>query len=166
MPAHKPSPATAFGTAYSERLSAPVRWWLVALAFVLSLFLAAGFSLGPVPGGLIGVGALAIVTVVLRSFGASRTTVDAQALTVGINRIEWPWVGTARALDADATRRRLGPEADARAHLATRPYLPESVEIAIADPADPHPYWLIGSRHATALAAAINARSGARTDDA
>lgn len=160
MSAHKKSSTTASETAYSERLSAPVRWWLVALAFVSSLFLAAGFSLGPVPGVLVGVGALAIVTVVLKSFGASRITVDAEALTVGINRIEWPWVGTARALDAEGTRRRLGPQADARAHLVTRPYLPESVEVALTDPADGHPYWLIGSRNATALAASINARSG------
>lgn len=143
---------------FVERLAVPVRWWLIALFFVVSVFVAIAFYLGPLYGAIITVVAATPVAAVLLSYGSARVSVDEQALTVGPNRIEWEWVGGAQALDAPAARRRLGTDADARAHLVVRPYLSEVVEVTIADAADPHPYWLIGSRRAAALAAAINAR--------
>ena len=64
-------------------------------------------------------------------------------------------LGPAEVLDAEATRLALGPEADARAFLVTRPYLKRAVRVPVTDPADPTPYWLVGSRHPDALAAAL-----------
>ena len=52
----------------------------------------------------------------------------------------------------------MGADADARAFLVLRPYLKRAVRVPMQDPADPTPYWLVGSRHPDALAAAINAR--------
>ena len=52
----------------------------------------------------------------------------------------------------------MGPDADARAFLVIRPYLTRAVRVPVTDPADPTPYWLVGSRHPDALAAALNAR--------
>lgn len=153
--------------AFVERLAVPVRWWVIAVFFVVSVFIAIAFYLGPLNGALITAGSAVLVLAVLIPYGNARVTVDDRALTVGPNRIEWEWVGGAHALDAVEARRRLGPGADARAHLVVRPYLPEAVEVTIADPADPHPYWLVGSRRAGELAAAINARvarSEERTD--
>jgi hypothetical protein len=156
--AHPPSAAL---TEHRERLFVPVSWWIIAAVFLLSLFVAVAFYLGPWTGVLVAVVSVGIVAAVLLPYGSLRITVDDTALTVGPNRIEWPWVGGASALDRAETRRRLGPGADARAYLVTRPYLSEAVEIDLADPADPHPYWLVSSRHAVALAATINAHAAA-----
>ena len=51
----------------------------------------------------------------------------------------------AEALDAEATRRVAGVEADARAYLLLRPYLKRAVRVEITDPADPAPYWLVST---------------------
>ena len=55
-------------------------------------------------------------------------------------------LGAAEALDAEQTRRVAGVEADARAFLLLRPYLKRAVRVEITDPADPAPYWLLGTR--------------------
>ena len=47
-----------------------------------------------------------------------------------------------------------GVDADARAFLLLRPYLKRAVQVEIADPADPTPYWLVRTRHPDELAAA------------
>ncbi len=52
----------------------------------------------------------------------------------------------------------MGPGADARAFLVIRPYLKRAVRVPVTDPADPTPYWLVGSRHPDALAEALNVR--------
>ena len=73
---------------------------------------------------------------------------------------------TPTPLDADATRRLAGVEADARAYLLLRPYLKRAVRVEITDPADPAPYWLVSTRHPDELAAALDAltRSGGSAD--
>jgi hypothetical protein len=48
-----------------------------------------------------------------------------------------------------------GPEADARAYLLLRPYLKRAVKVEITDPADPAPYWLVGTRRPDQLASAL-----------
>ena len=53
------------------------------------------------------------------------------------------------------THRLAGRDADARAYLLLRPYLRRAVRIAIDDPADPTPYWLVSTRRPTRLAAAL-----------
>ena len=73
-----------------------------------------------------------------------------------------PTLGSAEALDAEATRRVAGVEADARAYLLLRPYLRRAVKVEITDPADPAPYWLVSTRHADALVRALTKESGDR----
>lgn len=158
MPTAPQPPAAR--TAHRERLFVPVYWWIIVVFFLLSTFVAVAFYLGPWNGLLITAVAAGIVAAVLLPYGSATVKVDEDALTVGRSRVEWRWVARATALERAETRSRLGPGADARAHLVVRPYLAEAVEITLADPADPHPYWLVGSRQPTALAAAINARAG------
>ena len=66
------------------------------------------------------------------------------------------------SLDEKQSMRLRGPRADPAAHLYSRPYLKESVYLAVAAPGPSHPaagstapYWLIGTRHPAELAAAI-----------
>lgn len=140
---------------YRERLRVPAAWWLIGLFFAVSFVTAVGFSISGlvsmIAGGLTVVG----VAGFLRWFGSAELVVDERGVSAAGALLEWAWLGTATARDADATRRRLGPEADHRAHLVIRGYIPTSVELAVTDPGDPHPYWLVSTRHPRELVAAI-----------
>jgi hypothetical protein len=94
--------------------------------------------------------------------------VDRQGIRIGRAQIDHRYISGCRALDVAATRRRAGVDADARAHLVLRPYVDTAVEITLADPADPVPYWLVSSRRPDELAAALTTASGraATTEDA
>lgn len=49
----------------------------------------------------------------------------------------------------------LGPRADARAYLAHRGWIRTAIQVEVRDDADPTPYWLISTRRADELAAAL-----------
>ena len=143
---------------YRERLHVPIAWWVLGTLFALSMVPAVGFYIGPLWGigtGVVIEGLLVWGFLVL----AARIQVDEQGLRVGRGLLAWAWIGEVIALDANETRHRLGPGADVRAHLIARPYLKRAVEIRVDDDADPHPYWLVGTRHPEHLAAALGARS-------
>lgn len=97
------------------------------------------------------VGVAAVVTLA----GSTRVTVDPAGLRCGRNLLEAAYIADARALSVEETQSRLGPGADVRGFLLTRFYVPRAVEVTVADPADPHPYWLVSSRHPEELADAI-----------
>ena len=59
------------------------------------------------------------------------------------------------ALDEKQAALLRGPRADPAAHLFLRPYVKRGVYIAIADPSDGVPYWLVSSRHPDRLVAAM-----------
>lgn len=134
----------------------PLPWWVLQILFALSMVAAVGLYVGPVWG--IGVG-LACFSVMAAVFSAASTlvTVSDTELCVGRAVLELAYVSECVALDQQATRDRGGPRADARAHLVLRPYVPTAVEITLDDPADPVPYWLLGTRRPTELAAAVTA---------
>jgi hypothetical protein len=145
---------------FRERLSVPVLWWVLAVGFALSVLLAIGLYVGPA-WGIGAAGAAMVIATWLFLRAAVLIVVDAQAIRVGRAEIDHPYIAGSRALDGEATRRRAGVEADARAHLVLRPYVASAVEITLADPADPVPYWLVSSRRPTELAAALT-RASAR----
>lgn len=140
---------------YREKLRAPASWWAIALVFGLTFVTAVGFYLGPVVAAGAGVVTTVGIATALAVIGGTTVQVDERGLTVGRSLLEWPYVGDATVLDAAATHDRLGPGADARAHVVQRPYIAESVEVVVADAADPHPYWLVSTRQPAQLAAAI-----------
>ena len=147
-------------TAYDERLTVPLRWWVQGSMLVASLWLA---LIVAVPGVLAwGVTSLALLllALLLRGYGAVRIVVADGVLQVGRARIEARHLGGAEALDAEQARRAAGVEADARAFLVLRPYLDRAVRVEIADPADPAPYWLVSTRHPDRLAVAVGALTG------
>lgn len=144
--------------AYAERLWVPVGWWLLGGLFALSLLVAVLFYLGPLFGIGAGLLVMAVITPVFVVYGRQQIRVTADRLWVGEANIEWRYIADIQVLDALATRRRRGPDADVRAFLVLRPYLTEAVEVTIRDEADPTPYWLVNSRHPARLAAAVRAR--------
>lgn len=146
---------------YAERLVVPLSWWLIPGFFLLTFWLAMGFYLG-FWQGLAGTAVIgALVAWVLIDYGSARVEVDQTGIRAGRARVEWQWVSQVRALDAAQTRERLRAKADARAYLLIRSYLKRAVEVTIDDPADPHPYWLVSTRHPEEIARAAGAQLAA-----
>ena len=143
---------------HQERLWVPVGWWILAGLFALSMFVAVLFYLGPWMAVGTFVVVMAIVAAVYIPYGRLLLRTDADRLWVGRANIEWRYITDVSALDEQQTRRRRGPEADVRAFLTLRPYLNRTVEVAISDPEDPTPYWLVSTRSADRFAAAVRAR--------
>ena len=139
---------------FRERLTVPLAWWVLAALFALSLLLAFGAYLGPVWGIGAALATMAIAGAVFASLSVE-VVVDADELRVGRAVVEREYIAGCRGLDAAATDRRGGVEADARAHLVLRPYIATAVEIVLDDPADPVPYWLLSTRQPARLAAAL-----------
>ncbi|SDL74751.1 Protein of unknown function [Tessaracoccus oleiagri] len=139
---------------YEERVPAPALWWVIGLGMVASISIAVLAYVDLWVGLLFSLFAVAAVVVGLLSY-TLRITVADGVLTVGRNRLEGEYVGEVAALRGPDADRILGPGADQRNFLATRPYLRDVVRIDLADPADPHPSWLVGTRRPDELAAAV-----------
>lgn len=144
---------------YRERLSAPITWWLTALAFAFVWGWVFRIATNwPIAITVFVLVALAGCYAVWR-YGSLLITVGPEGLRVGRAFVDPAHIGGATALDRAGYRTQLGTGADARAHLATRPYLDHGVVITIDDASDPTPYWLVSSRHPVAFAEAL-ARPG------
>lgn len=147
--------STTSPAAYSERLHVPLRWWVQATMLLASLWLAFVVAM-PAWAAWVATGILVALTFgMLARVGSTRVAVRDGVLRAGRAHIPLALVGDVEPLDADATRRVHGVDADARAFLVTRPYLKRAVRVSITDPADPTPYWLLSTRHPQALATAI-----------
>jgi hypothetical protein len=141
---------------YGERLTVPIAWWVLSGLFALSLLLAFGLYLGPAWG----VGSALVCMLALGAIFAAagvKISITPDRLWVGRANIELRYVGEPVALDAAGARQRRGPQADARAFLALRPYIATAVEVPVTDVDDPAPYWLVATRRPRALAEALSA---------
>jgi Protein of unknown function (DUF3093) len=142
---------------YAERLGVPLRWWVQGTMLVATLWLAVVVALPALAAWLVTAVALAMMFFWLWSYGSARVVVGDGHFRAGRAHIDAVHLGAATALDAEETRRVAGVEADARAYLLLRPYLKRAVKVEITDPADPAPYWLVGSRRPEELARALTA---------
>jgi hypothetical protein len=147
---------------YRERLYAPLAWWLLAVPIVLILggTLYAGL---PWPWPIVIIGGLAAgCATALIALGRATVEVNDTALRAGGAMLPLAAISEVVALDERQTTRLRGPRADPAARFYSRPYLKESVYVAV-DPAaqgdSVHqqrvPYWLVGTRNPAELAAAI-----------
>jgi hypothetical protein len=155
---------------FVERRTVPWWWWLVALAIVLPTTEAV--MLGPEmsrhPSALLTRGSLtaaaALVAACLLALGRSDVAVDQIGLSAGGVVLPAGCVGRARALDAAAAHRLLGPGLRADAHLSLRPWIKTAVQVEVAarveaaahDAAPPCPYWVVATRKPTELVAALD----------
>ena len=143
------------GNLFEERLAVPLRWWVQATMFLASIWLAFIVAL---PAGVAwtAVGVLAAgVGGLFLGYGSARVRVDGGLLHAGRATIPVPLLTSPVALDAETTRRLIGVDADARAYLLLRPYVKRSVQVAVADPADTVPYWLVSTRRPDELVRAL-----------
>lgn len=147
---------------YRERLNAPGWYWLVGVAFGTSSALALGLWFGPWGAVGAGLASVALIGLGVAWLGRTEIAVDAIGVRVGPNLLEWAWAGEASELDAEQTEAVLGPRSDPAAFVVVPSWLKRAVRVEVADAADPHPYWLIGTRHPRRLTRAIEAaRAGA-----
>ena len=147
---------------YRERLYVPLAWWLLAVPIVLILggTLYAGL---PWPWPIVIVGGLGVgCAALLIAFGRATIEVDDRVLRAGSTVLPATAISEVVALDERQSARLRGPRADPAARFYSRPYLKESVYVAVDPGASGDgvhhrrvPYWLIGTRHPADLAAAI-----------
>ena len=160
-PADLPTPDEG---AYVEQLRVPLRWWAVAVMFWASVLLAFLVAMPAVAACTIIGFLFAVNATVFVTYGAARVSVGGGTFEAGSARIPVHLLADPQPLDTAATRRAAGVDADARAYLLIRPYVPQSVRVRVVDPADPTPYWLVSTRHpaelAAELATAIGVSSG------
>ena len=142
------------GTHYRERLAVPI-WWAQGTMLVASLWLAVIVAVpGPFAWAVTFVAAALMVAFFL-TYGGAVLSVKDGWFHAGRAKVEVRFVGEVEALDAERTRLVAGREADARAYLLLRPYRSKAVKVALRDPADPTPYWLVSTRRPERLAEAL-----------
>ena len=96
-----------------------------------------------------------VALVVLALLSRKQVRVEAGVLHVPGARAPLTAFGPPEVLDAEGLRRWRGPDADATAWVAVPAWARSAVRLPVVDPADDTPYWLVGTRRADALAAAL-----------
>jgi Protein of unknown function (DUF3093) len=153
---------------YRERLLVPVSYWLLAVPSIAFLGAEAWF----VAGGIVPPITLAVLSLIavvfLINWGSATIEVTGGVLRAGRDTLPLAAASEVVALNEKQAALLRGPRADPAAHLFLRPYVKRAVYIALADPADGVPYWLISTRHPDRLTAAIGsptAGGGPSADD-
>jgi hypothetical protein len=139
---------------YRERLWPPWWGWLLAVVWPAMLGVAYGYATSAWVGWLVGGGAVGLALFGLREWSVS-VQVDRDGLTAGRVQLPAACIGGSQALDGVAASRLRGVEADARAHLVVRGWVPGGVRLEVTDPLDPTPYWFVSSRRPDALSRAL-----------
>lgn len=141
---------------YRERLYPPIAVFVLVAGLATMLGVAYGAAYGSALGWASGLllGALGVAALLATS---TPIHVDDRVLRAGRARLPLSCVAQATALDAEAMReaRRHG---DPRDYVVLRAWSSRrGVSVDLADARDPHPHWLVTSRHPERLAAAVNA---------
>ena len=140
---------------YRERLQVPLAWWLLAMpsALILGATLYAGLT-GPWPVIIMAVLVIGCAALLV-SLSLGTVEIRDGTLRAGNAALPLTAVSEVACLDEKQTTQLRGPRADPAAHLYSRPYLKESVYLAVTPPSPAGPYWLVGTRHPAELAAAV-----------
>ena len=141
-------------TAYSERLYPPVAVFILVAGLSAIVGVAYGAAYGATWGWVMGITLGLIGTVVLIAT-STPLHVDDRVLRAGRARLPLTVIAETTSLDADEMRqaRRHG---DPRDYVVLRAWSSRrGVAVGISDPRDPHPRWIITSRHPERLTEAI-----------
>ncbi len=141
-------------SAYRERLLP--KWWvfLFVLALIAMLSIAYGAAISAPVGWIM----LLVLSALagLGMFTSSPVIEVSDALAVDHARLPLAWVGEVSVLDPAQTRALRGQREAARNFVLVKSWAAsESVLVNVTDPEDPHPAWLVSSRHPQELKAAI-----------
>lgn len=145
-------------TTHREHLDVPISWWLLGLGFAGTVVVAVGAYTNWWFAGASALLSLLVIGGVFLGYGRVQVAVDERGVLAGRSLVEWPWVADVQELDKEQMRAELGPGSSARAFLLTRPYVAGGVKVLLDDPADPHPWWIVSTRHARRMAQAARAQ--------
>lgn len=151
-----PAPASSTRTetiSYRERL-VPGPSLFIACALLIPAGLLAFVPIDIVVG-IIAAIALYGAAVAFLLLTTPRIEVTATALRAGRATLPREFVGEATALHGQDAFIARGQELDARAFTLLRGFVKDVVRVENTDPHDPAPYWVISTRHADRLAAAL-----------
>ncbi|MGW1892738.1 DUF3093 family protein [Streptomyces sp. NPDC002004] len=141
---------------YEERLTVPVRWWLLALAGCLAV----GLLFLPL-GGAAALVAAAVSAVLLGGtligYGGARLRVEDGVLVADRMALRVERLGWAEILDEDEALEWRTFRAGPHARLVLRPYIATAVRLQAADPALPFRYLYLSTRHPVEVVRAVNA---------
>lgn len=140
-------------SSYRERLW-PAAWMYVAIALVIPATMLV-FTPISIPAGIATAIVLVLGCTALLVRAAPTIAVESGELLAGRARIPVVLLGETVAARGEEARHERGPGLDARAHLVLRGWIDPVVRIAVVDPDDPTPYWLVSTRKPVELAAAI-----------
>jgi len=99
----------------------------------------------------------ATIAIIYIAFAMRSTiTFDGKELRIDRAHIDIKYLGEATILDSSAMRLLRTRDADPAAYLAIRFWIPKGVKIAVVDPRDPTPYWLITSKRGEEIAALLD----------
>lgn len=140
---------------FRERLLAP--WWVfgIVLALVAMVAIAYGAALDPWFGGMtFACGGFSMSWLLWLTSPVVEVTDT--ALTAGRARLPRSSIEGATVLDAAGTRVHRGPLADARTFVLLRPWTASTaVLVTLNDSTDPHPTWILTSKHPDQLVRAL-----------
>jgi hypothetical protein len=135
------------------------RWWVWTLLAGMAAMLgsAYGAALGVGVGWLVGFGCLVMLGS-LAWVTSPTIRVDGDGLHAARAVLPVTCISGVRAVSSEEIRVLRGPGADGRVFVTLRPWAATSgVLVSVADPMDPHPAWLLSTRHPEKLAAALTA---------
>jgi len=140
---------------FRERLLPP--WWVfgIALALAAMVAIAYGAALDPWFGGITFAGGGFSVSWLLW-LTSPVVEVTETALTAGRAQLPRSSIAGAIELDRAGASIHRGPLADARTFVLLRPWRASTaVLVTLDDPADPHPTWILTSKHPDRLVRAL-----------
>ncbi|GAA2005978.1 DUF3093 domain-containing protein [Brevibacterium samyangense] len=147
------APTTNSTITYSERLWPTFGYWFItaALSAMTSLMVIPVWAAG---GIIVPIVVFVLAALVLRALSA-RIVVTADTFYADKAHIDRAFIRSAEAFEAEEAFAERGMRLDARAFLMTRPWVKDVVKVTIDDADDVTPYWIVSTRNATALAAAL-----------
>lgn len=151
--------ATSGPTAFDERLSVPVWWYLPAVG--LGVLLGAEIHMG-YPGLRAWIGYVVLIPLCVLALwwlGRTRVTVRDGRLRAGERSLDLSAVGVTDTVAARDKQRAMGPDLDPAAYVLHRAWVGPLVRVEVTDPDVDEPYWVLSSRRPEQLRAAI---AGAR----
>ncbi|MGK0716255.1 DUF3093 domain-containing protein [Leucobacter sp. W1153] len=157
---HKPIDPTAphagsFEKIFRERL-APGPGLYIALLLLIPAVMLTVTPLNSDWALPVAIGLYVIIAGSLFAFAPTIEVSDGH-LSAGSARIPVTALGDAEALNRDSLRAALGPGLDARTFLLVRGYIHTGVRVALEDPSDPTPQWILTTRRPGDLLTALRA---------
>ena len=139
---------------FKEQTHWPAWLWLFLVFLATSLALAFWAALGVRWGAIIGLLQL-LGLIFLSQRSALLVEVTEGELKVGSAHIDRQFLGVVEPLSAEQMRQWRGPLSDPAGFMALRFWIATGIKIEITDPRDPAPYWLVSSKKAQPLVAAL-----------